>query len=46
MKTQIRDMKEEMEEMRTTLVEKTEQLQEYRVKVSFILMLVEKIEPL
>ncbi|XP_026727782.1 spindle pole body component 110-like isoform X4 [Trichoplusia ni] len=31
-KTQIRDMKEEAEELKITLVEKTEQLQEYRIK--------------
>lgn len=33
-KTQIRDMKEETEELKITLVEKTEQLQEYRIKVN------------
>ncbi|XP_053624684.1 outer dense fiber protein 2-like isoform X2 [Plodia interpunctella] len=32
MKQQMRDMKEEMEEMKMTVVEKSEQLQEYRVK--------------
>lgn len=33
MKSQLRDLKEELEELRLTVTEKTEQLQEYRVKV-------------
>ncbi|KAL4717812.1 hypothetical protein ACJJTC_000961 [Scirpophaga incertulas] len=32
MKTQIRDLKDELDELRLTLADKTEQLQEYRVK--------------
>ncbi|KAJ0183932.1 hypothetical protein K1T71_000355 [Dendrolimus kikuchii] len=32
LKTQIRDMKDEMDEMKITVTEKTEQLQEYRIK--------------
>lgn len=31
-------MKEEAEELKITLVEKTEQLQEYRIKVSFCII--------
>lgn len=33
LKTQVRDMREETEELKITLVEKSEQLQEYRIKV-------------
>lgn len=33
LKTQIRDAKDEIEEMSITLSEKTEQLQDYRLKV-------------
>lgn len=35
LKTQVRDMREETEELKITLVEKTEQLQEYRMKMQF-----------
>ena len=36
LKTQVRDLKEEVEELKITQTEKNEQLQEYRMKVRLL----------
>lgn len=43
MKTQLRDLRDELEELRLTVTEKTEQLQEYRVKVVLDCILISSI---